>query len=203
MVIGITGGSGCGTSSVGKILEEAGWGFIDCDAVYHGLLASDAELKDALVSRFGEGILSPEGLVNRRALGKIVFSSEQALSDLNEITHGRITEKVIELISECEKVDIAIEAVELLESGMKTLCTAVIGVLANRENRINRIMIRDAVSRADAEKRIAAQRSDEYYLSRCDRCVENNGTVEELGEKILSLVKEIDTQRFSSIARNN
>ena len=110
---------------------------------------------------------------------------------------------VSNLISECEKVDIAIEAVELLESGMKTLCTAVIGVLANRENRINRIMIRDAMSRADAEKRIDAQRNDGYYISRCDRCVENNGTVEELGEKILSLVKEIDTQRFSSIARNN
>ena len=203
MVIGITGGSGCGTSSVGKILEEAGWGFIDCDAVYHALLASDIDLKNALVSRFGEGILTPEGSIDRRALGRIVFASEQALKDLNAITHGAITEKVIELISECEKVDIAIEAVELLESGMKTLCTAVIGVLAERENRITRIMIRDAISRADAQKRIDAQRSDEYYLARCDRCVENNGTVEELGEKVLSLVKEIDSQRFSTIGRNN
>lgn len=199
MVIGITGGSGCGTSTVGKILEEAGWGFIDCDAVYHGLLASDAELKNALTERFGEEILTPEGSVDRRALGAIVFSSEEALSDLNAITHGRITEKVIELISDCEKVDIAIEAVELLESGMKTLCTAVIGVLSQREVRIARIMIRDAISRADAQKRIDAQRPDEYYISRCDRCIENNGTVEELTVNVLSLVREVDTERFSNI----
>ena len=200
MVIGITGGSGCGTSSVGKILEENGWGFIDCDKVYHGLLAEDYKLKSDLVSRFGEGILTTDGLVDRRALGKIVFSDEKALSDLNAITHERITEKVIELISECEKVDIAIEAVELLESGMKTLCTAIIGILSDRETRIVRIMVRDAISRADAEKRIDAQRSDEYYRSRCDRCVENNGTVEELESSILALTKEIDTERFTNIS---
>ena len=200
MVIGITGGSGCGTSSVGKILEANGWGFIDCDAVYHRLLSEDKNLKYDLVSRFGVGILSSEGQIDRRSLGRIVFADEVALGDLNRITHGYITEKVIEMISESEKVDIAIEAVELLESGMKTLCTAVIGILAERETRIVRIMGRDGLSREDAVRRIDAQRSDEYYRSRCDRCVENNGTVEELERSILLLTKEIDTERFTNIS---
>ena len=200
MVIGITGGSGCGTSSVGKILEKNGWGFIDCDAVYHSILASDENLKAELVVRFGDGILSSENLIDRKALGRIVFSDEGALADLNRITHGYITEKVIELISESEKVDIAIEAVELLESGMKTLCTAVIGVLSERETRITRIMVRDAISRADAEKRIDAQRGDEYYRSKCDSCIDNNGTFEELTDCVLALTKEIDTERFNNIA---
>ncbi|MBR4940672.1 MAG: dephospho-CoA kinase [Clostridia bacterium] len=199
MVIGVTGGSGCGTSSVGKILENAGWGFIDCDAVYHDLLLFDAELKKSLSERFGDEILTPDGLIDRRALGRIVFSSEKALADLNVITHGRITEKVIELISESDRVDIAIEAVELLESGMKPLCTAVVGVLADREIRINRITVRDGISREDAEKRVDAQRSDEYYRSRCDRCIENNGTVEELQKVVLDLAKEIEAERFSNI----
>lgn len=201
MVIGITGGSGCGTSSVGRILEENGWGFIDCDAVYHKILATDENIKADLVARFGKGILSSDNLIDRKALGRIVFADEAALCDLNAITHGYITEKVIELIAESDKVDIAIEAVELLESGMKTLCTAVVGILADREIRISRIMARDALSRENAEKRIDAQRSDEYYRSKCNRCIDNNGTFEELADCVLALIKEIDTERFNSIAQ--
>lgn len=200
MVIGITGGSGCGTSSVGKILENNGWGFIDCDAVYHKILTTDENMKSDLVGRFGSGILTSDNLIDRKALGSIVFADEKALADLNSITHGYITEKVIELISESEKIDIAIEAVELLESGMKTLCAAVVGVLAERETRISRIMSRDSITRENAEKRIDAQRSDEYYRSKCTCCIENNGTFEELADRVLALIKEIDTERFTTIA---
>ncbi|MBQ1955136.1 MAG: dephospho-CoA kinase [Clostridia bacterium] len=200
MVIGITGGSGCGTSSVGKILENNGWGFIDCDAVYHELLSEDQNLKNDLVARFGSGILTSNGFIDRKALGSIVFADEKALLDLNGITHGYITEKVIELISESEKIDIAIEAVELLESGMKTLCAGVVGILADKEIRISRIMSRDSISRENAVKRIDAQRSDEYYRSNCTCCIENNGTFEELASNVLALIKEIDTERFNTIA---
>ena len=100
MIIGLTGGSGCGTTSVGKILSAEGWGFIDCDAVYHKMLNTDAALKAELAECFGEAILTQDGLVDRRALGRIVFASEKALADLNRITHARIAEKVISLIED-------------------------------------------------------------------------------------------------------
>ncbi len=197
MIIGLTGGSGCGTTSVGKILSAEGWGFIDCDAVYHKMLNTDAALKAELAGCFGEEILTQDGLVDRRALGKIVFASEKALADLNRITHARIAEKVITLISESDKLDIVIEAVELVDSGMDELCTAVIAVLAERETRLFRIMIRDAISKNDAERRIDAQRSDGYYREHCDYCIENNGTFDELKTKTLKIVEEIRHSRLN------
>ena len=161
-------------------------------------MRTDPALRRSLTDRFGEEILTPEGIVDRRALGRIVFSSPSALADLNRITHARILEEVLVLISGSEKEDLAIEAVELIESGINALCTAVIGILSERELRVDRIMIRDAISKADAQRRIDAQRSDAYYREHCDICIENNGTQEQLKTAVLAAVDEIRRARLSA-----
>ena len=192
-ILGITGGTGSGTSTIGHMLENKGFLFIDCDKVYHELLSNDKALRQKLINRFGRDILTPEERIDRRQLGKIVFGDKTALADLNSITHSRIAERVLELIEDSERDYIVIEAVALIESGMNKICTAVIGVIADDETRAYRIMIRDALSKADALKRIKAQKDNDYYKQHCNYIIENNGTLEELSmslENILSKVPE-------------
>lgn len=184
IILGITGGTGSGTSTVGHMLEAKGFLFIDCDKVYHELLSNDKPLRQKLINRFGTQILTPEERIDRRLLGQIVFADKDALSDLNSITHGRITEKVMEIIDTSNRDKIAIEAIALIESGMTKLCTAVIGVLADDETRAYRIMIRDALSKAEAVKRIAAQKNDDFYKKHCDYIIDNNGTIDALSENL-------------------
>ncbi len=158
--------------------------FIDCDKVYHALLSSDKPLRQKLINRFGTQILTPEERIDRRLLAQIVFNDKEALSDLNSITHRRITERVMEIIDTSDSGKIAIEAVALIESGMTKLCTAVIGVVADDETRAYRIMIRDALSKAEAMKRISAQKDNDFYRKHCDYIIVNNGTLDELSASL-------------------
>lgn len=191
MIVGLTGPSGCGTSLAGSILAENGWLFIDCDALYHSMLNSDISLRRQLTSQFGDSILSSEGMIDRKALARIVFSSPEQLDKLNSITHPLIQEKVLSLISEAKETNVCIEAIELISSGIAALCHTVIGILADSETRIYRIMIRDALLRSDAEKRIAAQRQDSYYLAHCDLCLYNNGSIPEFRASLLDAINSL------------
>lgn len=173
------------------MLEKKGFLFIDCDKVYHELLSSDKVLKKKLINRFGRQIITPEGRVDRRLLGKIVFSDKDALLDLNGITHDRIKKRVLEIIHSAQTDKIAVEAIALIESGLKKLCTSVIGVIADNETRTYRIMIRDALSKSEAKKRIAAQNDNKFYINNCDYIIENSATIGELSEKLDGILAKI------------
>jgi dephospho-CoA kinase len=190
-ILGITGGTGSGTSTLGGLLEKKGFLYIDCDKVYHELLSSDKELKKKLIDRFGAQIKTPEGSIDRRLLGKIVFSDKDSLLDLNSITHGRIKERVLEIIHSAHAEKIAVGAVALIESGMRKLCTSVIGVIADNKTRTYRIMIRDALTKSEAKKRIAVQKDDEFYIKNCDYIIDNSGTIEELEKKVDEILPKI------------
>ena len=192
LLIGLTGASGSGTSTAGKLLEERGYFFVDADRVYHELLASDDALRQSLAVEFGAGILTPEGVVDRKALGKIVFSDGSALLRLNALTHGKVIKKIWSLIEGSGSERAAVEAVELISSGMADKCDAVIGLVAEDSVRARRIAKRDSIPLRDAKKRIAAQKSNEYYIENCGYSLENNGSAEELREKLFGLISEIE-----------
>jgi len=172
-IIGITGGTGAGKTSALRALKKLGALVIDCDALYHELLAGNEELKSDLETRFS-GVLI-DGEIDRKKLGGIVFTDPSALLDLNAITHrytGREVERRLENWKTQGGPVAAIDAIALIESGRSKKCDVVIGVTAPAETRISRIMKRDGITREQAEMRLKAQKPDSYYIENCDYMLE-------------------------------
>ena len=159
MIIGITGGTGCGKTTLLKEIEARGGLVLDCDAVYHDLLTRDDALLNAINDRF-PGVVVDKKL-ERKKLGAIVFADEQALRDLNAITHGAIKAEILRKLAEKPALA-AIDAIGLFEGGLAELCHTTVAVTAPTEDRIVRLMAREGISRQYAEKRIAAQKSNDY-----------------------------------------
>lgn len=189
MIIGITGGSGAGKTTLLQLIHEAGGLVLDCDAIYHQLLATDRSLLSAIVSRF-PCVVENECL-NRKKLGEIVFSDPKALAQLNEITHKAIREKVLCQLDKCPTLA-AIDAIALFESGLSSLCDLTVAVTAPESLRIQRLMHRDRITETYAKKRIAAQQSDDWFLQNCDRVLVNDGTTTDFRNKCLAFLKEYD-----------
>ena len=193
-VIGVTGGSGCGKSTFGLCLQERyGALFIDADAVYHRLLDEDGDLRGQLIAAFGEDI-APEGSISRPALAKVVFSDENALQKLNAITHPAVCRAIREELAAADAPVAVVDAFGLIQGGLDALCQVTVAVLADREERIARICQRDGISPEAAAARIDAQPGADFYISRCDHVLFNNGTPEEFFSRCDALAKQILAQ---------
>ena len=183
MLLGITGGSGCGTSTVGALLEKHGFYFVDADRVYRELLAADQALQQELASRFGEAILQG-GTVDRKALAAIVFADADALADLNRITHAAIIAEVERRIAAAPEKHAAVEAIALIESGMADSCDAVVSVLCGFETRLARIMARDGLTEDAARARLNAQKTDPFFIDNSDYVLTNDGSLQDLEKQV-------------------
>lgn len=188
MIIGITGGSGCGKTTLLTLVQAHGGLILDCDAIYHRLLQTDRALLDAIEERFPGTVIN--GILDRKALGSTVFSDEQALLDLNRITHSAVKKKVLEeLVSKPALA--AIDAIGLFEGGLAELCDVTVAVTAPEKIRIARLMERDGISEEYARMRISAQRSQEEFSALCDHTLENNGTLEEFRAGCLAFFRNM------------
>ena len=190
-IIGITGTTGSGKSSALEALQEYGALVIDCDKVYHELLRTSDELLAQLREQFPGAFSSGE--LDRKALGRIVFSDAAALEKLNMVTHGFVQREVRRLLEQHAMTGgqlAAIDAVELISSGVAGLCDVTVAVLAPEEQRAERIMARDGISHSDAMKRIRAQKSDDYYRTNCTCTVVNDGSREEFLSKFIKTIRE-------------
>jgi len=188
MIIGITGGTGCGKTAFLHVVQELGGVVLDCDAIYHALLKTDKTLLAAIESRFPGTV--ENGQLQRKKLGSIVFNDPAALEDLNRITHGAVKAEVIRQLASGPKLA-AIDAIGLFESGLNELCKLTVAITAPREVRIARLMARDQISREYAEARIDAQPAPEEFIRRCDRHLENDGTLETFRSKCLAFFREL------------
>lgn len=173
VVLGLTGGTGAGKTSALNAIRELGGMVIDCDAVYHEMLASDEGLRNAINATF-PGVFDKSGKLDRKRLGEEVFSKKERLEKLNEIVFGCMIPEVERQLKESEHLISAIDAINLMESGLDRLCDRTIAVTAPAELRVRRIMARDNITEQYARLRLSAQRPDEYYRSRCDCELANN-----------------------------
>lgn len=171
-VVGITGGSGCGKSYISTLLREQGVPVIDCDVVAREVMGPGTPCLCEAVEFFGTEILS-EGRLDRQKLAQIVFSDENMLKKLNEITHKYILKDIYNKIEQEKSKLVCVDGAVLIESGIK--CDKMIGILADRSIRKLRIQERDGLSEEAAENRINAQKPDSFYLENCDRVFYNNG----------------------------
>lgn len=189
MIIGITGGTGCGKTTLLKVIAEKGGLILDCDAIYHRLLATDTELLNAIAARFPGTVEG--GQLQRKKLGTIVFSDEKALLDLNRITHSAIKTEVLRQLATAPKLA-AIDAIALFEGGLAELCHMTVAVTAPVETRVQRLMQRDGIPEDYARSRIAAQHDESWFRERCDWILENSGTEMQFREKCLAFLENPD-----------
>ena len=187
MILGITGGTGCGKTTLLETIRQLGGLVLDCDAIYHELLKTDREMLAAIGARF-PGTVDEKGL-DRKKLGALVFADQAALLELNAITHSAVKREVLRRLEANSRLA-AIDAIGLFESGLDKLCKLTVAVTAPVELRVARLMARDSIPEDYARKRIAAQRSQEEFSRLCDFTLENSGTVEQFQEKCLAFLRK-------------
>ena len=187
LILGITGGTGCGKTTLLDCIREKGGLVLDCDAIYHELLTREDKLLSAIEARFPGTV--EDGQLQRKKLGAIVFSDPQALADLNRITHGAVKEEVLRQL-EGKPALAAIDAIALFEGGLAELCHVTVAVTAPVESRVKRLMERDGISEDYARSRIAAQHADSWFRQRCSYVLENMDTKEHFQEKCLAFLQQ-------------
>lgn len=191
MIIGLTGGSGTGKSSAARYIEQKGFLTVDFDRISREITQKDTPCLKEIVKIFSEEVLNEDKTLNRRRLGEIVFSDSEKLAILNSITHRYILKESERIVRENSRCNFLFDAPLLFEAGLEKQCDYVISVLADKETRICRIVARDSISRETAENRINSQHNDEYYMTKSDFCVMNNGSIEELQQQLDDIFRRI------------
>lgn len=177
MVIGLTGGSGCGKTTALEVLREMGAICYDADEVYHNLLRTSEPMLREIGAAFPGSV--QDGVLQRKQLGAQVFGNPEALKKLTAMTHPYVFAEIQRQLKPGLSV---IDAFGLIESGLGKLCDHTIAVIAPVEARIDRLVAREGISRDYAASRIAAQRSNESFSDSCEFTLSNDGTVEEFRE---------------------
>ena len=193
-VIGLTGKTGAGKSTVAAFLKEKGCFIIDGDKIAREILLPGEPAVKELADCFGEDIILTDGNIDRKKLATRAFADAESTDKLNRITHPRITERFIKERDSAEKDGYSIaviDAAALLESDCKKLCSFFIVVTAPEEIRLERILSRDGITKEQALTRIKAQKSDEYYFSQADYIVKNYPPYS-LDDELEKLAKELE-----------
>ena len=187
-IIGLTGPTGAGKSSLKTVAENLGYKVIDCDITARKAVEKGTKGLMALVNTFGEDILFSDGSLNRKALAEKAFSTPEKTELLNKTLLPFITELVLK---ECEGEKVLLDAPTLFESGLDAKCTATVGVLADRETRIERIKKRDNISEVEALIRINAGKPDDFYKKNADYIIYNNGDPLEFQKEFKDILSKI------------
>lgn len=189
-VIGLTGGIGTGKSHVSRILEELGAAVVDADSLGHLIYRPQTEGWRAVVEHFGEGILAPDGEVDRKKLGPIVFGDPKQLEKLNAITHPLIyklaEERIRELGSQAQKI-VVLEAALLIEARWTSLVDEIWVTTSPEEHVVERLQNRNGMSVEAASARIRSQMPQSERVEYADVVIDNAGDLEKLGKQVENL----------------
>ena len=178
MVIGLTGGSGCGKTTALMVLKAMGARCFDADAIYHELLRTDKAMLAEINKAFPGAV--ENGMLQRKKLGAQVFGNPEALQKLTAITHPCVYRAIARELDGSLAV---IDAFGLIESGLGDLCDYTVAVTAPTEARIARLMAREGISRDYAAARIAAQKTNEEFSKSCVITLCNDRTAEAFTEQ--------------------
>ncbi|MCQ2468508.1 MAG: dephospho-CoA kinase [Ruminococcus sp.] len=197
MVVGLTGQTGAGKSTVAKVFEENGFAIIDADIVARKVVEKGTQCLDEIADFFGNGVITDEGTLNRPALAGIVFSDKAKLETLDTIIYPYITGEILNMIkrfsADGEKL-ILLDAPTLFESHADDFCEIIISVLADPDIREQRIISRDGITSEQARKRMNSQMSEDFFISHSDYIIQNNGhinLVNEISKEVSDRIKDL------------
>jgi dephospho-CoA kinase len=192
MRVGLTGGVASGKSTVSAMLAELGAVVIDADLLAREVVARGTPGLTAVVAEFGDEVLTPDGDLDRPAMGRLVFGDEDARRKLEAIVHPLVFERIVDLEEHAAETDVVVHDIPLLaEGGRAGSFDAVVVVDTPRELQLER-MVRDrGWTREDAEARIAAQATRDERLAIATHVIENAGTREDLRTRVAEVYAEL------------
>ncbi len=193
MVIGITGSSGAGKSTVCEILEsDYNAKIITADKIAKELSKKGTSYLSEIVDKFGIEILLESGELNRKKLANIIYHDSEKRNILNSCTFKYIYKEIEEEIKKSNQKLIAIDAPLLFEAKLEKICDVTIAVVSeDREIQILRIIKRDGIDREHAIARLNAQYSNDIYIKKCDKMIVNNEKIEDMKKQIAKIILEI------------
>lgn len=192
MRVGLTGGVASGKSTVSAILDELGAVVIDTDLLAREAVAAGTDGLAAVVAAFGEGVLAPDGSLDRPAVGAIVFADEEQRRTLEGIIHPRVRARAAEIEAEASPDAVVVHDIPLLaETGQAGSFDAVVVVDVPVATQLDRLVELRGMSRQEAESRVAAQASREARLAIATYVVDNTGTIEELRARVAEVYAEL------------
>lgn len=196
MIIGITGSSGAGKSTISEILEmEYQAKIINADEIARRFSYENDDYLTEIVASFGTEILLDTGELDRRKLADIIYKSEEKRKDLNAITFKYIIAEIKRAIRETQEKLIIIDAPLLFEANLQSLCDVTIAVITrNLEIQITRIMERDTITKEQAMNRLKAQHSNEFYISNCNYSIVNEGNIQEVEKQIATIFRKLERE---------
>jgi dephospho-CoA kinase len=198
LLVGLTGGIGSGKSTVSRMMAERGAVVIDADAIAREVVEPGGPAYEGVVERFGSGILSSDGRIDRPALARVVFGDEKALADLNALTHPAIGAVMAERMAAESATDhvVVLDVPLLVESGRnRPDLAALVVVDAPEEVAVGRVVADRGMEPSEVRARLAAQATREQRLARADRVIDNSGSLEELSRQVDEVMAWLEGMR--------
>jgi dephospho-CoA kinase len=193
-VIGLTGNIATGKSVVRRMLEHLGAYTIDADALSHRVLSKGAPGYQPVLETFGKWLLDPDGQINRNKLGHLVFADQEALKQLENIIHPYVSQAIDILARRASQKVIVIEAIKLLESGLRAQCDTIWVTDAPQQVQIERLMRKRAMTQEDALQRVQAQSSQKEKIAAANVVITNHGSYDDLWKQVNEAWKRLPFQ---------
>lgn len=195
LVLGLTGGIACGKSTISLTLHELGAVIVDGDVLSRELTAEGGAALPAIKKAFGDGVFHPDGTLDRRALGALVFADDHARAALDGIMQPMLREMILRGIDDARKVGASACVLDmplLFEKGLDSLCERIWCAYIPRKTQLERLMDRDGFSLEEAEARLRSQLPAEEKAARADVVIDTSGTIQYTKECVTALfAKEV------------
>lgn len=197
IIVGLTGQTGAGKTTVAEKLKKYGYSVIDADKIAALVTEKGSPVLPKLAEAFGADVLNSDGTLNRKLLAERAFASPDRTLLLNDITHPEIVRLILKKINGefwngYEAV--LLDAPQLFESKLNEKCNLIISVTAPEEVRIARIMQRDGIDERAARQRISVQKTEQFFMDNSDILIENDGNEENLNDKVLYAARMIESR---------
>lgn len=193
-VVGLTGQSGAGKTTVCKVFDEKGFAVINADKIARVIMEKGSPCLAEVAECFGNRILLEDGSLDRQKLADIVFGDHEKLMQLNAISYPYITSEILKMINKYRdenKRYVLIDAPTLFESRADDFCDLIISVTASEKLRRERIAARDGLTDEQIGERFSSQHTEEFFINHSDFIIKNNNSVEELIEKAEEVAEKV------------